>query len=590
MSGVTVNVSGFSRLDSNGAWSTAWLGVYAHGLGVTNSNEGNGDNNRHMVDSVDLGRDYLLFEFSSPIVVDQAYLDYVIADSDMSAWIGTKPNPIANHNTLSDAFLTSLGTREDNDTTTSGAARWANINAANKVGNVLVISASASDTSPEDGFKLRAILFGCSSGTPTPTPTATPVHTPTPTPTPVHTPTPTATPVHPPPTPTPVHTPPPPYAGVQGTFVFEGNSATSGTAGNIRTYTVSGVTVNVSGFSRLDSNGAWSTAWLGVYAHGLGVTNSNEGNGDNNRHMVDSVDLGRDYVLFEFSSPIVVDQAYLDYVLGDSDMSAWIGTKTNPIANHNTLSDAFLTSLGTREDNDTSTNGAARWANINAANKVGNVLVISASASDTTPDDGFKLRAILFGCSSGTPTPTPTPTPTCPTITVNPSTLPNGTTVAAYSQTITASGGSSPYTFTVSSGSLPGGLTLATGGVLSGTPTAAGSFTFTVKATASNGCTGTRSYTLTITCPTITVNPSTLPNGRKNYSYSQTITASGGTSPYTFTKTSGTLPSGLTLSTAGVLSGTPSGSGSVGTWTFTVQAKDYKNCTGTRSYTLVVTN
>src|SRR5476651_2110979 len=61
-----------------------------------------------------------------------------------------------------------------------------------------------------------------------------------------------------------------------GTFIFEGNSALSGTAGNIRPFTVSGVTLNVSGFSRVDSNGAWSTSWLGVYAQGLGVTGPSE--------------------------------------------------------------------------------------------------------------------------------------------------------------------------------------------------------------------------------------------------------------------------------------------------------------------------
>ena len=123
--------------------------------------------------------------------------------------------------------------------------------------------------------------------------------------------------------------------------------------GNIRSYTVGGVTVKVSGFNRVDSNGAWSTSYLGVYSHGLGVTNFSEGNGSNDQHVVDNVGGNRDYLLFEFSTPIVVDKAYLDYIVGDSDMSAWIGTKTNPIANHNTLSDAFLTSLGTREDNDT---------------------------------------------------------------------------------------------------------------------------------------------------------------------------------------------------------------------------------------------
>ena len=132
-----------------------------------------------------------------------------------------------------------------------------------------------------------------------------------------------------------------------GTFIFEGNSALSGTPGNIRTFTASGVTVNVSGFGRNDSTGAWSTAWLGLYSLGLGVTDAGEGDGSNNQHVVDNIGGYHDYVLLEFSSSIVVTQAFLDYIYaGHSDMSAWIGTKTNPIANHNTLSDAFLTSLG----------------------------------------------------------------------------------------------------------------------------------------------------------------------------------------------------------------------------------------------------
>ena len=168
---------------------------------------------------------------------------------------------------------------------------------------------------------------------------------------------------------------------------------------------MSGVTVNVSGFNRVDSNGAWSTSWLGVYAQGLGVTNFSEGNGSNNRHVVDNIGGNRDYVLFEFSAPIVVTQAFLDYVYnGDSDMSVWIGTKTNPIANHNTLSDAFLTSLGTREDNDT-TITTSRWAVFNAANKVGNVVVIAASASDTTPEDTFKIHKLMFSGCPGVPSP-----------------------------------------------------------------------------------------------------------------------------------------------------------------------------------------
>ena len=470
--GVTVNVSGFNRVDSNGAWSTAWLGVYAQGLGVTNFSEGSGSNNQHVVDNIGGNRDYVLFEFSSPIVVTQAFLDYVYnGDSDMSVWIGTKTNPYTSHNTLSDAFLASIAPREDNDTTLT-TSRWAVFNAANRSGNVVVISASASDTTPEDTFKIHKLMFGCQGGaTPTPTATATA-------------------------TATPVATPSPTASCTPRTFVFEGNSATSGTAGNIRTYTVSGVSVKVSGFNRVDSSGSWSTAYLGVYAHGLGVTNFSEGNGDNDRHVVDSNGGNRDYVLFEFNSTVVVDQAYLDYIVGDSDMSAWIGTKTDPYNNHNTLSDAFLASIPPREDNDGGS--SPRWADINAANRSGNVLVISASASDTTPEDGFKIRKLLLSCGGGTPSPTPTASPACPPITVSPSTLPNGKKSHSYSQTLTASGGTSPYTFSKTSGSLPPGLSLSSGGVLSGTPTSSGTYTFTVQAKDSHNCTGTRSYSLRI--------------------------------------------------------------------------------------------
>lgn len=101
----------------------------------------------------------------------------------------------------------------------------------------------------------------------------------------------------------------------------------------------------------------------------------------------------------------------------------------------------------------------------------------------------------------------------CPTITVAPATLPNGSVGAAYSQTITASGGTAPYTFAVTSGTLPTGLTLSAGGTLNGTPTAAAVFGFTVTATASGGCTGAQAYTVTVsggllpTTTTVTFEP-----------------------------------------------------------------------------------
>src|SRR5262249_60242172 len=55
-------------------------------------------------------------------------------------------------------------------------------------------------------------------------------------------------------------------------------------------------------------------------------------------------------------------------------------------------------------------------------------------------------------------------------------------------------------------------------------------------------------------CPVISPAPASLPGGTIGTAYSQTITASGGTAPYTFAVTSGTLPAGLTLSTSGAIS------------------------------------
>ncbi|HTO92022.1 MAG TPA: putative Ig domain-containing protein, partial [Candidatus Sulfotelmatobacter sp.] len=86
----------------------------------------------------------------------------------------------------------------------------------------------------------------------------------------------------------------------------------------------------------------------------------------------------------------------------------------------------------------------------------------------------------------------------CPAISILPASLPDGSLTVAYSQTLTASAGHAPYTFAVTAGALPGGLALATGGLLSGMPTAPDSAGFTVTATDSNGCTGSREYTLVI--------------------------------------------------------------------------------------------
>ena len=179
----------------------------------------------------------------------------------------------------------------------------------------------------------------------------------------------------------------------------------------------------------------------------------------------------------------------------------------------------------------------------------------------------------------------------CPLITVNPATLPNGIVGSPYNATISATGGAAPFAFSVTGGALPGGLSLGpTTGAITGTPTLAGTFNFTITATDSNGCAGSRAYTVMIAtppCPVITVSPATLPNGVIGSAYSQTMSGTGGTAPYTFTVTNGALPNGFSLnSTTGAIAGTPA---SAGTFNFTITAMDANGCPGSRAYSVAVT-
>ena len=88
--------------------------------------------------------------------------------------------------------------------------------------------------------------------------------------------------------------------------------------------------------------------------------------------------------------------------------------------------------------------------------------------------------------------------PSCPTITLSPTVLTPGVPGIFYSQTITASGGTGPYSFVVSGGALPSGLALSSAGTVSGTPTTEGASSFTVTATDTNGNTGSKAYTIIV--------------------------------------------------------------------------------------------
>src|SRR5262249_37628175 len=124
--------------------------------------------------------------------------------------------------------------------------------------------------------------------------------------------------------------------------------------------------------------------------------------------------------------------------------------------------------------------------------------------------------------------------------------------------------------------------------VISGNLGSAGSFNFSIGAVDQSGCGGVQSYSIAVTCPTITIDPPTLPDGNLNVPYSQTLTGVGGTAPYTYVKTNGSFPVGITLdSNTGVLSGTPVSSG---LFNFTIRAVDSVGCITSHAYSLQINN
>jgi len=151
--------------------------------------------------------------------------------------------------------------------------------------------------------------------------------------------------------------------------------------------------------------------------------------------------------------------------------------------------------------------------------------------------------------------------------------LPAGVIGTTYSLQVIATGGSAPNTFTVTSGSLPAGLALSSSGYITGTPTTAATSTFTVTLTDSAviPVTVSKSYTITVTGAPIVITTTSAPNAVSGTPYSAQFALTGGVAPYTWAIASGALPTGLTLSSSGLLSGTTT---ALGSFTFTVQVTD----------------
>jgi len=167
--------------------------------------------------------------------------------------------------------------------------------------------------------------------------------------------------------------------------------------------------------------------------------------------------------------------------------------------------------------------------------------------------------------------------------------LPIGIAGSAYSQTLGATGGTSPYAWKLASGSLPPGLSLSSLGILFGTPTTPSTSSFIAQIIDSSNPAQTVTVPLSLTItPGLSISTLSLPNAVIGSPYNQPINASGGTTPYLWSLTTSSLPAGLSLSTNGTISGIPT---AAGTTNFTVRVIDSTTPTAqsvTQNYTLTV--
>jgi len=156
------------------------------------------------------------------------------------------------------------------------------------------------------------------------------------------------------------------------------------------------------------------------------------------------------------------------------------------------------------------------------------------------------------------------------TVSISTSTLSDWTEGIPYSQTLTTTGGTGAITWVDKNGDLAGtGLTLSVTGLLSGTPVA-GPISFTAEASDAVGSFDEKVFSFDIN-NAVSITTSSLPDWTAGYAYSQQLTSTGGTGTISWIDKNNDLSgTGLTLSSSGLLSGTPV----AGSISFTAQATD----------------
>ncbi len=186
---------------------------------------------------------------------------------------------------------------------------------------------------------------------------------------------------------------------------------------------------------------------------------------------------------------------------------------------------------------------------------------------------GFTILILVFASGCGGLSSSSSSKTNNTVVVISTAILPNGAVGTAYSSTLTATGGTTPYSWTVTSGTLPAGLSLSKGGTISGTPTSAGQSNFTLQVTDSSVPAQqiSKAFKPSIISK-LAITGTIKANATDGGSYSSTDQASGGVPAYNWSVVAGKLPPGLTLGAiTGTISGTPNQDG---TYNFTLQVAD----------------
>jgi prepilin-type N-terminal cleavage/methylation domain-containing protein len=184
-------------------------------------------------------------------------------------------------------------------------------------------------------------------------------------------------------------------------------------------------------------------------------------------------------------------------------------------------------------------------------------------------------------------------------LTITTNDLPSAKSGTYYTQTLTGTGGTGTLTWAIIAGNLPSGMTCSSTGIISGTPNVPqyfNAYDVTVQVTDSLNISAAKSLTLMVNPLAIT--STTLPDGKKDKNYGTSggtpstavyVSASGGTTIYTWSKTAGNLPPGIILnSSTGRISGMPDATTGGNTYSFTITVTDSSGQTTSKNMAIYV--